>query len=328
LCASNETVPQFLTRYTKRFVQKFRHTPFFSFTWYAYPFHTYIHSVPTLDQELLSLFQYFNSLSSLLENTLIMFVADHGMREGDAFFDKGGIEAYIERGLPPFFIRVPERLQKMYPQMSLNEVMAQNAHELTSPFDIHHTLLHLLELSGLNGSYTKTPFEPVLPNRASLFVPIKGANTTRDCKTLNIYPDSCVCNTLVDIEPVENPYYLGQMIAVLQAKLRDIVKHSKYSKVCEEWTVTTGDVISAQVIGKEEGSTINLIRFAANPGNANFEAKIRIIQKNSQFDKCEIVGNLNRINVYGNQSACVGEETDKDKEMKTFCMCKAKAIKA
>ena len=118
------------------------------------------------------------------------------------------------------------------------------------------------------------------------------------------------------------------MTSLLQEKLQSIVKNSNYSKECAKWIVKTGDVISAQVVAKEKDSTVNLIRFKANPGEAEFEAKIQVIQKKSKFDSCKIIGNLNRINLYGDQSSCVGFTTDADKEMKSFCICNSKVVKS
>ncbi len=314
-CASNETVPQFLTRYTKRFIQKFKSSPFFSFTWFAYPFHDYNYALGSLDETLLSLFQYLKDDGEILKNSLIVFVADHGERDG--FFKSEGIEGYIERGLPPLFIRLPEKLREMIP--NVESVVKRNAvTQLISPFDLHHTFLHFLSLGS---PPTNPPFQTVLSDRVSLLEPIEA---NRTCVGLHIFPDSCVCNTLLDAESIKNPYYLEKITALLQKELRRLVNDSGYEKECAPWVVKTGDVISAQVVGRESNITTNLIRFAANPGDANYAVKIKIVQKKSKFDSAEIIGNLNRINRYGNTSSCVGSKTDKDKEMKAFCMCKSK----
>jgi hypothetical protein len=182
-----------MLRYTRRFLEKFKGTPFFSFTWLNSPFHDDPNALGHSEDDLLSLFQFINSNPSILSNTLIIFTSDHGNRYGEPI-RHGGMEGFLERGLPPLFIRIPERLREMYPSLSLDKVMEKNSKQLVSPFDLHHTFLHLLKLTGM----AESSFEPVLTDRSSLFLPIELMDVLRNCENLHISPEVCTCNTFPD----------------------------------------------------------------------------------------------------------------------------------
>ncbi len=131
--------------------------------------------------------------------------------------------------------------------------MGMNSKELTSAFDLHHTFLHLLRLSGFK---KKIKFVPVLPDRASLFVPIREWNISRNCESLNIYSGSCVCNSLLEGEVSRSPYVLGRMAQALEVRLNEMVSSANYTQICAKWTVHAGKIISAQLLREEVNGTL------------------------------------------------------------------------
>ena len=85
---------------------------------------------------------YFNFLSSVFEenlnkNTLILFFSDHGLRFGKLRETHSG---EMENRLPFMFIHLPDHFNQTY-----EEHLNQNQHRLTTPFDIHASLTHLVD---------------------------------------------------------------------------------------------------------------------------------------------------------------------------------------
>jgi len=56
------------------------------------------------------------------------------------------------------------------------------------------------------------------------------------------------------------------------------------------------------------------------PGNALFRAKIREVNRRGQNSTFDTVGDITRINRYGNQSACV-QNSEEGAVLKQFCYC-------
>jgi len=317
-CTSSETSPEFVTRYTHRFLEKFKEIPFFSFTFYAYPFHDNAYTVQTLDEQLWALYHHINATSRLRENTLLVFLSDHGERQGSFVAEE--MEGFIERGLPPLYIRIPETLVRLYPEMNLHPAMEANTHALVSAFDLHHTLLHLLSLSGFESE--SPDFQPAGgADRRSLF--LSPGNQSRTCKALHINPDSCVCNTALKANTFLNSHFLNKIAEFLAGALNTMVKERGFQELCEKWTVSPDGIASSLILGQANTTTEVLIRFKADPKDALFEGKVLVTHKETEFDSAELVGELNRLSLYGRQSACIPFRTDSDKKMKELCYCKS-----
>ncbi|CAG7815211.1 unnamed protein product, partial [Allacma fusca] len=237
-CVSSEPVPSFMLRYVRRFLEKLKSSPFFIFNFLNDPFHETAYAIPSCDEDLAEFFLYLKSQEDLLENTLIIIMGDHGDRIN--FFSHDNMEGYLERALPGLFLRIPDRLQKNFPEFK--KAASINTHRLTTAFDIHHTLLHIMSLSGL--SLSDTEFQPSLHDRSSLFVEVP---TTRTCDSVNIEDGYCVCNTSLHNEAIDNPFFVNQLITFGIRKLNSVLEQSKYFNVCEEWERVKKPLISANL---------------------------------------------------------------------------------
>jgi phosphoglycerol transferase MdoB-like AlkP superfamily enzyme len=78
-----------------------------------------------------------------LENAVLIMFSDHGARFSDT---RDSEEGKIEERMPMFAFRFPDWFRQMHKQKIQNfKVNAKS--RLTTPFDIHATFLHLLDLS-------------------------------------------------------------------------------------------------------------------------------------------------------------------------------------
>jgi hypothetical protein len=117
------------------------------------------------------------------------------------------------------------------------------------------------------------------------------------------------------------------MAQALEVRLNEMVSSANYTQICAKWTVHAGKIISAQLLREEvNGTLIYLVRTTASPGPASFEAKVEVRRKEPNRIFCKIIGKIHRVDSYGEQSFCVGTKTDRDKELKAFCICNSKVI--
>ena len=72
----------------------------------------------------------------LMNDTLLIFFSDHGFRYGPLRQTHTG---EVENRLPFIFIHLPEKFDSKYA-----ENLRKNQYRLTTPFDIHASLTHLI----------------------------------------------------------------------------------------------------------------------------------------------------------------------------------------
>ncbi|CAG7831661.1 unnamed protein product, partial [Allacma fusca] len=233
-CTTQERVPEFLLQYSTRWLKKFANTPHFLLSW------------------------------NLLRKSVVIFVSDHGDRMN--FFKSQSIESYFERGLPFFQIRLPDQMRENYPEIV--KAIQSNSRKLTTPFDIHQTLLHVLTLKA-NLSLVSKDFEPDRKDRCSLFVDVP---INRTCASTNIPWTNCLCNAQYDENATNkhihkvNSEFANNLLAFSVTNLNMKIQRSKYKPICSEWSSSPDDIMYARYIVEAKSYREILIAFTANPG--------------------------------------------------------------
>ena len=90
--------------------------------------------------------------SGKLSNTLLVVMGDHGSSYGN---QRETFEGMLNERLPYLSMSFPESFQKKYPDLASN--LRKNKDRLTSAFDVHQTLLNLLDISS-----TKVRIQPFI----------------------------------------------------------------------------------------------------------------------------------------------------------------------
>ena len=316
LCYSSMDGTEFMLDYTARFATKFKTTPFFSFTWLQSPFHDDPELLYLYDDTFYNFFKRLQDQPDLLQRTLIVLNADHGPRYGNQV--EFGYTTFMERTLPPLFVRVPEQLETQFPELRIRDAMEINVNRLTTPLDVHHTYRHILHLFNLTTKIYKGPYKPSTKDRSSLFAPIRDDRTCADVK---IWSDSCMCNISADLHEANNPSLNYKLYPFGIAELNKYVRNQSYSKVCQVFTSTKSPTppISSALLSTGSNYTEMLVRFTVLPLNARFEMKVRIFRESERIDR---IGSFDRISSYGNQSWCVDLSTGVDYMLKEICICK------
>uniref|UniRef100_A0A0N5ACA7 Sulfatase N-terminal domain-containing protein n=1 Tax=Syphacia muris TaxID=451379 RepID=A0A0N5ACA7_9BILA len=125
--------------YLKEFLKQYDGIRSFAFHWSQELSHEYMNQVGIGDD---SFAQFFADIQPYISNTIIVVVSDHGHRY-DAIRET--IIGRLESRLPYFSIYLPENFRKKYPSIVAN--IQLNSKKLTTPFDIHQTLIDIANVS-------------------------------------------------------------------------------------------------------------------------------------------------------------------------------------
>lgn len=203
------------------------------------------------------------------------------------------------------FIWLPEWFRKAHPEFVLS--LRRNRNRLTSPYDLHMTLKHILDLSERK---EKSSSAESCPNCQSLFhdVPLN-----RSCSDAGINAHWCVCSayTKVDEQDEIGADSVKFVIDWINKELSERTRSSDGTELCS--SLYLKKII---LIMKSESTNFTdyVVKFDVLPSNARFESTVRHFLTGEQNSK-EIVGGISRLNEYGWRANCVNE-------LRMYCFCK------
>ncbi|XP_013792662.1 uncharacterized protein LOC106476559 [Limulus polyphemus] len=303
MCFGAEPKHMLQIRYLKDFITKYRDVPHFAFSFLVEISHEYLSQVGAADEDMLRLLQDLYG-GGLLNRTVFLFMSDHGHR-----FDamRETLVGRIEERLPFFSMFLPETLKQEQPHVlhHLNE----NLKRLTTPYDVHASLVDILHYSVRQ----KPLGSVVLGKGRSLFgyIPLN-----RTCDDVGISEHYCTC---------EEEVPLAVSTAHVQTAAKSIVTQinnilSNFTDKCAILTlsrVKSAHLLSpnSKLVGYSIAGMAEKIRLVVetDPNKGLFEATLM----NKEYsDAYEVVGDISRINKYGNQSECIQHAI-----IRKYCYC-------
>ena len=207
--------------YLQKFAEQFENDPYFAFAFITRLTHSYLEESQKADKIYLN---FFHSLqrNGNLNDTVLFFYSDHGMRFGDVretFLGK------LEERLPFMFIIFPPWLLEKYP--NIYKHLKINAQRLTTPFDIYETLKDILEFKG--------PHKQKKQRAMSLLGEIP---EDRSCDDADILPHWCTCSQHEQID-VNNKSVINvgkAMISKINEDLKNVLD------VCEKLSLKINQI--------------------------------------------------------------------------------------
>lgn len=304
--------------YIESFMSAYKEIPKLGLAFLASVSHSNMNTLKPAQKFVLNFLKSIKA-KGLLENTMLVVFSDHGMRFGEA---RVTMQSKLEERLPFLSITLPKITQKTFPE--IGQYLEENTKKLTSPFDIHATLHHILSYPTGQALFTKTGRSLLqrIPDR-------------RDCFACGIPEHYCPCVQLKEI-PVTH-LHVRRAAEGLLDKINGILNGEKLTaQKCA--TLKLGEIKSAfqnlnhpKVIRYRGSEDIDgriplydghvkdyecnyqlLIRTI--PGNALFEATVQLLDGKFYFEK-----EISRINGYGDQPMCIAEERP---YIRKFCFCK------
>ena len=259
--------------------------------------------------------------SGVLNNTVLIIMADHGSRYGDI---RESIQGKIEERQPFLGITLPERIRKEQPAFHKN--MRRNSKILTSHFDLYATLKHIL-------SYPSLPTG--IKYGGSLFTRLN--ETQRTCEAIGIADTWCPCLTFEEMntsdslsirlakeavsfinELVSKDPKARSMCSPLELdEITHVGKRIPNKKVQRYYySSSTDKCATCETVERNPDFTDILyeITFRVKPSGGAYEASVHAIE-----GKLKVNTDLSRINKYGTQAKCV-ENTFP--HLRKYCYCK------
>ncbi|XP_022914094.2 uncharacterized protein [Onthophagus taurus] len=291
-----------LLKYTEDFVRRMKedNQNYFGLFWQSSLSHDFLNK-PKLGDE-----NYSNLLQNLYKNgflneTVLIFFSDHGIRWGDI---RSTFQGSLEERLPFLYIYLPKWYKNKFPKENSN--LLQNAYRLTTPFDLYETLKDLLDPFNLHGSYFSHRSQ-------SLFTEIPNSRT---CEEAEISSHFCTCQRSKEVDI--NDEKIQKIVNFAVVEIND--KLSNYSECV---VLDLIEVLNARVLlnnneslSKKGAFSDFTVTFKTNPGEGIFETTIRNKVSHDK-DVYEIVGSISRLNLYGTQSFCI-----EDFHLKLYCFCR------
>ncbi|XP_077296279.1 uncharacterized protein LOC143918323 [Arctopsyche grandis] len=307
LCMGSRITVDVLLDYIYKFLTVLSNNLYFGFFWETSLTHDFLNYPLLGDEKYSSLISKLKE-EGLLNKTIVVVLSDHGMRWGQIRTTHQG---RMEERLPFLFIVLPEIFKDKFPLASSN--LKRNTKRLTTPYDLHETLLDLLDPSQI----VNEEIEQKISNKTyennrgiSLFLPI---NQSRTCQSAAIDPHWCTCHqtrTLaVDDEDVV--FVANFVVNYMNVLLNDYIQCAKLnlSRILEAR-------IGEPSKSLEMGGVVNVVQdytvvINTEPGHGLFEATVR-----HTLIGWNVTGTISRINLYGKQSHCVDNF-----HLKLYCFC-------
>ena len=315
LCVKNTPKHHFYMNYYKQFITFYGNKRKFALGWLNELTHGYDNLVQLADRDYMLFFKWLKE-SGRLDHSILILMSDHGIMQRDI---KNTLAGRTENRMPIFAIVIPPHLKSKYPHIPRN--LQTNTKRLSTAYDVHETLVDILESDFLRSMKKVNELE-MLPRGISLFREIP---ERRSCDDAAIPGDYCVCNSY---EPMDANGAISKDIGQF------LVTHinqalSKHGDKCANLHIShikNSYFVKSNLQRRRENEEFtlkNLFRpdpdikkylsvFETRPGNALFEALVNTNDEGSY----DVIGRVNRINKYGNQSWCV-----KEKFSKPLCFC-------
>lgn len=297
-CIGPKTAAEYSTDYIKDLIIQHKNDRFFFL-----PFTTrFTHEENAngagyLDSIFLKLFKDLE-LRGVWKNTILIFFGDHGARYGKL---PQTVIGRKEVRLPALYIALPANFKKAFPHLYKN--LQNNSNRLTSPFDVHKTLGHILDLNSE-------------PDKSGIGLSLlQNIPETRTCTEAGISPEWCMCNMYVEIDTSE--MIVKQAATVIVSEINQRVKEDSQGDLCVELKLSTiVDAYLLQKTRREVGEITQAYRVSVRtePGHAHFDAHLA---HNEETKSMSVQGLITRQTRYHEQSHCVQHPITK-----LYCFCK------
>lgn len=304
-CVNDKYFYKILLDYIENLTVTLATTKLFGFFWEITMSHDKLNYPMVMDDDYVNFFEKLEK-SNYLNDTIIFLVSDHGIRWGGIRYTKQG---RLEERLPFVFILTPQSFRINYSQAFKN--LQLNSNRLATPYDLHATLFDLTNLQNVkNDNILSRSKESYGSKRSiSLFLPIP---SNRTCEMAGITDHWCTCHKGFSIakNSEEASKAAGYLVKYLNDLLKDYRKCATLKVV--EVMEATEMVVGTPNKGESGIWREFLVTVKTAPGGGVFEATLR----NSTSSRWSVSGTVSRLNLYGQQSACV-----EDNLLKLYCYC-------
>ncbi|KAH8286259.1 hypothetical protein KR054_005522 [Drosophila jambulina] len=308
-CLGYETAAEHVYDYAMEFTRRFLNETYFGFFWTNTHSHSDISQTSSMDDYMA---EYLRKLvrQGTMDNTVVVFFSDHGLRFGPTRATWSG---HLEERLPVIFIWLPHHLRQSHPEFV--RALHVNRNRLTTPYDLHLTMKHILSLSGRTDLASLGP-APDCPQCQSLLTPV---SLRRTCADVGIEDHWCTCWAYDTVSSTSaETRKLGKRVVAYLNRFVAEFRNGTYAKLCAPLSLQS--IRSAfrahpNALDPDDVHTYRLI-FVTAPNKAWYESTVR---HNQTDDSVTVTGSVSRLNVYSGEADCM-----KDFAAKKYCYCRKK----
>ncbi|KAH7972718.1 uncharacterized protein LOC119375019 [Rhipicephalus sanguineus] len=278
--------------YVARVLELHAERRLFAFAWLAYISHESIEQVAYMDEPVE---RFFRNLAGkgLLDRTAVLFLSDHGMRQGT--YRRTEIGRHEDK--TPYCLWVlPRGFLVEHPEVAAS--LEVNQRRLVTTYDFHATLLSLASLPELD----------VVPSKKglSLFRPVPPERT---CEHAFVPQAFCAC---VGTEKKLDDVSMGQSFALFAVAYINAVAEVRFPGKCAAWRLDSVYDASAYG-GGVAGKVLIRVSFKTSP-EAYFDV-YGAIHNASTWEKQ--VDHVDRSDSFANKTTCLEKSS-----WAKFCNCK------
>ncbi|GMS93764.1 hypothetical protein PENTCL1PPCAC_15939, partial [Pristionchus entomophagus] len=284
-----------LLNYLEKFMTAYKKSPKISLVWASELAHNDNDGLFHIDGQL---FNYFRKHKDKMDKSYVFLMGDHGIRWGRI---RDTWEGQREINNPMMFVSVPKHLREL-----VNPVLRINSNELLTSFDIHASLVDIL-----NDPHLRSQDGPGGLRGVSVFRPLPPGE--RSCRTLPIPTQFCLCewNKTMSEDKAMNDAIGKGAVHHLNGQLRAY----EMADSCEEYTFNR--TTEVKTIDGTDGLTE--IVFAANECDAQFKTIVRARRTFSgEMNVTLAASDFTRWNGYGDTAACM----DARASLRPLCCCR------
>uniref|UniRef100_A0A5S6R4L0 Sulfatase N-terminal domain-containing protein n=1 Tax=Trichuris muris TaxID=70415 RepID=A0A5S6R4L0_TRIMR len=315
LCIGNNPTHRHQLNYVKQFLRQYSgRRPVFGLNWQTEISHDWINQAQLADEDFA---RFFSEIRPYASNTVLFVLSDHGQRFGSI---RHTVVGRIEENTPVFIVALPKQAANRHPKLVVT--LQRNAQLLATHYDLHATLLHLLDhpnWEALERAATDNLYGGAtpLPRGLSLFRPLP---KDRSCRQADIPEEYCTCGRQVAVDSKTEMARRSAQAVVrhLNAQLEQLEPGRcallKVARVLSAYALLPGIEVKSSFWNPPRTSAADyLVTVEATPGGGHFEA---VLRQSAGDGRPSIVGQISRINRYGNKSRCASSA-----EMRKFCYC-------
>ncbi|XP_030377726.1 uncharacterized protein LOC115626479 [Scaptodrosophila lebanonensis] len=307
-CMGRRLVNSYIFDYCRQFMQRYvAERPIWGMFWSNHIAHDDFTMPASMELKILQDLLNF-SADGAFEHTIMIFFSDHGARFGPL---QSLPESYLDERLPMMFIYLPPWFRRRYPQYA--QALSSNQHRLSSTFDLHNTLKHIIQLGSNSPEPRAQSFD--CPTCQSLFYPVM---ENRTCPDAGISEHYCTCDPYREIKEDWGKRIAPRVLDIINKYLVDQGKAHKCVHLTIHEIMKTEikmDIDSLDQVPQLE-TAVYRTRFTTQQNLAEFHATVVFnnITEQVQVD----VETISRTKVYGYDSKCIKET---DRIVKFFCIC-------
>jgi hypothetical protein len=272
----------------------------------------------------LSLLNFLKNFYQINENkkTIVILMSDHGARFSAA---RQTSQGKLEERLPFMSLIFPKLFQIKYPYAI--KTLKKNIHRLTTPFDIHSTLLSLININEINSTINYS----LKQRNISLFNLIPSQRT---CDDINLEPHWCSClqwnnininNTRIKQATKYIIDYINKHILSVknnlchQIELVSINNAQIYQPNQALLTFSRSLDIDGRIPNYSDNKTditFYQITFETKPNQAIYEATTQYSNRSGGFSID--LNHISRLNAYKSSASCIEKSYS---HLRKFCQC-------